>query len=330
MKQILLLSSDQKNKFGVNNVISSLTKNLSKYFKIKTTISIVNLFNKKFDILYLHGCWRLRFLLYFVFAKLNNLKIFISPHGMLDPGSLNERKLIKYISWTLYQKYIFKFSDCIIVNSKNEKNNLIKMIKHKNIKVITHGIDLINYKKKKLKQIVSPNFVFFSRIHPIKNLKELVNQWVQHKIYKKYKLTIYGDIGNKKYFNEIINIIKDKENIIYKGPLYKKKIQTLSNFDVFIFPSKSENFGLVVLEALSAGLFILFNKNLPWNKIEKMGFGLSHNFNQNNLLFKVKKIEKNLIKIKNENNLKKIKSFLQKNHNWKIISYEYYKLFKNI
>ena len=46
MKQILLLSSDQKNKFGVNNVISSLTKNLSKYFKIKTTISIVNLFNK--------------------------------------------------------------------------------------------------------------------------------------------------------------------------------------------------------------------------------------------------------------------------------------------
>ena len=99
---------------------------------------------------------------------------------------------------------------------------------------------------------------------------------------------------------------------------------------MFIFPSKSENFGLVVLEALSAGLFILFNKNLPWNKIEKMGFGLSHNFNQNNLLFKVKKIEKNLIKIKNENNLKKIKSFLQKNHNWKIISYEYYKLFKNI
>ena len=35
-----------------------------------------------------------------------------------------------------------------------------------------------------------------------------------------------------------------EENFIYKGPLYKNKIKTLSKYDVLIYPSLSENFGL--------------------------------------------------------------------------------------
>ena len=39
----------------------------------------------------------------------------------------------------------------------------------------------------------------------------------------------------------------------------KNKILNLSTYDVFILPSKSENFGLVVLEALNAGLYLILN-----------------------------------------------------------------------
>ena len=79
---------------------------------------------------------------------------------------------------------------------------------------------------------------------------------------------------------------------------------------MFIFPSKSENFELLFWK-LYIGLFILFNKNLPWNKIEKMDLDYLIILLKTIYYLKLK-IEKNLIKIKNENNLKKLKVFFKK------------------
>ena len=59
--------------------------------------------------------------LYFLLAKVKGVKVVISPHGMIDQNSLNQKKFKKKLALLLYQKLIFKNSDLIIVNSKFEK-----------------------------------------------------------------------------------------------------------------------------------------------------------------------------------------------------------------
>ena len=91
------------------------------------------------DILHIHGCWKIRLLLFFLLAKTTGVKV-ISPHGMMDKNFLNQKKTKKKIALFLYQKLIFKNSDLIIVNSKLEKKLLKQISEIRKIRIIYHGV----------------------------------------------------------------------------------------------------------------------------------------------------------------------------------------------
>lgn len=327
--KIFFISSVENNNFGVVQVIQNLKQNLSNIYKINKNGTYKEFFSHDYNLIHLHGCWRINLLIYFLLAKVLQIKIYISPHGMLDPESFKNKKIIKLIAWHLYQKFIFKFSNGIIVNSLNEKKNIKKFLNNINIKIIPHGIipnkeKIIYYKKKG-----SLKFVFFSRIHPIKNLDKLIDIWLNSYNTEKYSLLIYGDVSDGKYLKKILNKIKNIKNIKYMGKIYNKKVRTLSKNDIFIFPSKTENFGLVVLEALRAGLYVVYNKKLPWTILKKKNFGIPFDFDKkNNINFPIKFLENIKKKIRLKNHKVKIDNFLNKNYNWDLISKKYHLFYK--
>lgn len=321
MIKVLFVSSESNNSFGVNRVVFSLKKFLYKKCKFSYEQNLLKFLKSKYHLIHIHGCWSLRLLFFFIFSKLKKTKIIVSPHGMLDPFSFNQKKFIKLVIWYLYQKYIFMFSNEIIVNSNKERNNVYKIIKHSNIKVIPHGIEFNNrIKKIKNKKL---EFVFFSRIHHSKNLLELIDLWTNKVFFKNYNLSIYGEISDLNYFNKLNNKIRNFKNIKYKGALYKNKIQRLSVYDIFIFPSKSENFGLVILEALASGLYLILNNNLPWQHLSKKGFATLINFEKNSLKKEIKNLEKIKKKIRSLKYINKSHLYLSTNYSWKEISNEY-------
>jgi len=331
MIKVFYTSSENNNCFGVNQVLSSLKSFLDKKYIINCTGSLSQFINVKYDLIHIHGCWKISLLFYFILSKIKKLKIVVSPHGMLDPNSINQKKIIKLIYWHLFQKFIFLFADQIIVNSVLEKKNVNKLIKDKNIKVIPHGIELdYKYPLKKNRQKNSFNFVFFSRIHPSKNLHSIINLWTSDKFFKKLNLTIYGEISDSNYFQKISNQIIKFDNINYKGALYKNKIKILSNYDIFIFLSKSENFGLVILEALASGMYIILSNNLPWKHLNKFKFASLINYRNNNLKKEIKKITHMKKYIRSVNYQKKTKLFLKKYYDWKDISNVYLKIYQNL
>ena len=328
MIKIFFVTSESKNSFGVNEVVKFLSKELSKYCLIYKKNPIYYLINQKIDILHIHGCWSIKIFFYFLLAKINSIKIIISPHGMIDPYSFSQKVIQKKFAWLIFQKAIFKLSNMIIVNSYLEKKNVFSITKNQNIKIIPHGIKISNIDRmRKIGPNREINFVFFSRIHPGKNLMQLVDIWLNSNFFKKFKLTIYGEITDHSYFFKIKNKIANIKNIIYKGPLYKNKIMELSRYDVFLFPSKSENFGLVVLEALSAGLFLIINKNLPWNRLKNKKLASLIKFSEKNL---IKSIQDNKKNIFSNSRRKVINKFLKKNYDWNKISQIYLNIYKFI
>ena len=50
-------------------------------------------------------------------------------------------------------------------------------------------------------------------------------------------------------------------------PPRQQVVDTLQNYHLFFLPTLAENFGYVILEALTAGCIVLTSDRSPWNKV---------------------------------------------------------------
>ena len=66
-------------------------------------------------------------------------------------------------------------------------------------------------------------------------------------------------------------------------PVFKNKDKVFQDYDLFILPSKSENFGYVILEAIQFGLPVLTTNSTPWQIIEKKNIGWIIDSNLNDI-----------------------------------------------
>ena len=329
MLKVLYFTSEKKKKFGVYKVVDILKKKQSNKFKVKSSNNILDIFFFKPEIIHLHGCWRPKLFIIFLLAKIRFIKVVISPHGMIDPLSFAQKKIKKSLAWFLYQKFIFLYSNLIIVNSKFEKKNLLKKLDFsKNVEIIKHGVD-ITKKKINVRKNNKLSFVFFSRIHPSKNLMKLVRIWKRDDFFD-YTLDIYGEIEDVKYFENFKDEIKNSENINYKGKINNDLNLKLSKYDIFLHPSESENFGLVILEAMSCGLFPVVNKKLDWKILSKKRLGHSLNFTNRNLKKLIFKLNKLKHEIRHKRFKKKLKDFLIENYNWNLIIEDYHRNYNKL
>ena len=133
MLKILYFTSETNNKFGVSKVVNDIKKKQNNKINIKLSNNFLDILNFNPQIIHIHGCWQPKLFIIFLIAKIISKKIVISPHGMIDPFSFNQKKIKKTIAWFLYQRYIFYYSNLIIVNSKLEKYNKVSR-KYKNYK----------------------------------------------------------------------------------------------------------------------------------------------------------------------------------------------------
>lgn len=132
------------------------------------------------------------------------------------------------------------------------------------IVVIPHGVDKIrsnSYKPKKTKEDTLKLLYVGALIelkgihHIIQTIKELVNQNI------KVTLTIVGKGNYEKNLRILSEKLKMEENIYWCQPLFGEKLyEKYLSSDIFLLLSKSESYGLVVSEALSAGLPCIVSK----------------------------------------------------------------------
>ena len=116
---------------------------------------------------------------------------------------------------------------------------------------------------------------FLSRISPMKNLDYALRLLALVRVAVRF--CIYGPIEDAAYWAEcqsLIAALPPNIHVEYMGMVeHPHVVQTLAQHDVFLFPTRGENFGHVIHEALRAGLTLIISNNTPWKQLEENGVG---------------------------------------------------------
>ena len=214
-------------------------------------------------------------------------KKIISVRGMLHPGALTQKQNKKrfFLSalkmFNINRKNIFHATDetesQFVLNEFGVKSN-----------VVVAG----NFSKSFEAQFPLPkqkgtlSICTIALVSPMKN-HLLILEALSH-CQNKIMYNIYGPIKDDLYWQEckkIIARLPDNIDVHYHGEIKPAGVQEiLRQHHLFIMPSKSENFGHSIAEALSAGRPVITSHNTPWNNLESNIAGLNTDLNKESLL----------------------------------------------
>jgi glycosyltransferase involved in cell wall biosynthesis len=119
-------------------------------------------------------------------------------------------------------------------------------------------------------------FGFVGRINPIKNIDLLLEAWAKlgNKT-ENCELIIAGE-GNAIYKKQLTDFVSDKglKNVVFCGFLSGNDLtEMVSSFDYQLLVSKSENFGMVIPEALVCGVPCIATQGTPWKELNSRNCG---------------------------------------------------------
>jgi len=220
-----------------------------------------------------------------------NVKVIISPHGYLEPEKMKVSLFKKKIVLGLFEGRNLRNSSALVACSAQEALSIRNFGLPQPIAIIPNGVDEAltrksqraggkeAFKKKYLVKGDVKILLFLSRIHPFKGLKLLLRAIVAIKseFYKNKWVFIIAGIDENNHEDELKAFVVEnnlEDIVLFVGPQYDEdKIQALDAADCFILPSKGENFGIVVIEALVRGLPVITTMTTPWKALITLNCG---------------------------------------------------------
>jgi glycosyltransferase involved in cell wall biosynthesis len=250
--------------------------------------SLVRLINETYhDVLYLNSFFNFSFTILPLLArrlgKLPNRPVVLAPRGEFSPGALGIG-----ILKTLKKKIFIAAAKCTGIyrdvtwqaSSEHEANDINRVFPGS--KGMIHvAPDLTPlHEENQLKQTERGKneplkILFLSRITPKKNLEFALE--VLETVSARAEFHIYGTIEDQSYWDrcrEIIERIPSNISVQYCGAVnHEEVLEIMQAHDLFFFPTKGENFGHVIFEALAAGTPVLISDQTPWKDLEEKGVG---------------------------------------------------------
>lgn len=203
-------------------------------------------------------------------AILLGKKVVWTPHGELDPDAMiystgRKKAVLRFVR--LFKKRILFQSTC------DAETGYI----HDQLGQDTRIVQLPCFVEVVLKQVRSAenHWLFVGRIHPKKAIERLIKALPL--VTPKKQLKVVGDYDNE-YGQEMMALADTmgcREQIEFVG--HKRdteKYQLMANAYCLIMPSHTENFGIVVTEALTQGTPVIASRGTPWQILSDRRAGI--------------------------------------------------------
>lgn len=206
----------------------------------------------------------------------------VSTRGMLEPWAMNHKRWKKDVAWWLYQRRDLKQARRHITSSASETRNVQRLALGVPVATVPNGVDVPEYRPM---QCASESgngrrvrtALFLGRIYPIKGLPMLIDAWARVRP-EGWRMCIAGpdEAGHQKQLERAVSAAGLGDVISFAGPIAPEmRAATFFDADLFVLPTLSESFGMVVAEALAHGLPVLTTTAAPWPILRERGCGWS-------------------------------------------------------
>ena len=203
-------------------------------------------------------------------ARKFRIPLVIHPRGMLEPWALQYRGWKKHLALWLYQRQDLETATLLFATAEQEAQGIRRLGLRQPIAVIPNGVKLAvpqrNGVLDERLQRSPRTALFLSRIHPIKGLLNLVEAWGRVRP-ANWRLCLAGpDEGG--HLTVVMRRVRElglETAVEFVGEVEgDTKTALFANAELFILPTFSENFGVVVAEALACGVPVITTKGAPW------------------------------------------------------------------
>jgi glycosyltransferase involved in cell wall biosynthesis len=209
------------------------------------------------DVVHVHGYHTLLSLEVLYLLQKSKRPIVFSPHY----GPESHNTLLGGKLWGVYKhisKSCFQIADKVICASEFERGNVLRdfQVDPAKIDVIPHGVDVIKHKKTRTaKPGISLIYVgWFIELKGIQYILKAMSK-LNTELDAHVTLTLVGKGDYQERLMELARELNVADAVFWHPPLFDDALYTkLQEADILLLLSRSENFGIVVAEALALGV----------------------------------------------------------------------------
>jgi glycosyltransferase involved in cell wall biosynthesis len=230
------------------------------------------------DVVHLTGAYSFPTIPTLALAHMRRRPVLWSPRGALlaSHAWADARRQHAKRAWERVCQGVMASSTLLHTTSEEEKTASIARMPGIRAVVIPNGVDVPPpFASRRWKPDGILRLMFLGRIDPKKGLPALIEAvgLLEHGA---VRLGIYGT-GDAEYVGGLKRLVASRglEAVAhFHGHVDgDKKRQAFAEADVCVLPSFSENFGMVVAEALAHGLPVIVSRGVPWPELDRRGCG---------------------------------------------------------
>ena len=235
------------------------------------------------DLVHVHGIWHLPGWLAGRAALRARRPYVLSPRGMLADGALGHHRARKRVAYRAFTRRHVAGAALLHAGSDDEAHGLAELGVPVPIITVPNGIDPPDampprgaFRRTLGLADDDPVVVFLGRIHPHKRLDLLAAAFAAVRAARPAaRLVIAGpdEDGHRQTIEPLFAGLQP--SVHWLGEVADgDKWRLLADADALVLCSRSESFGLSVLEGMAAGVPVVVTRTCPWADVEREGCGL--------------------------------------------------------
>lgn len=232
------------------------------------------------NIVHLHGLWMYPGLAVLRWHRETDLPYVCSVHGMLAPVALDFSRWKKRLVRALFQDQSLAEATILHATTAVEVQEIRDFGLNNPVATVPLGIHPTAVPE--VQAARSPRRVLsLGRVHPKKGLDHLVKAWAKLEAeFPGWQLDIVGP-EEAKYGAELRQLVKKLalKRLSILPPVYgADRNHCMASAEVFVLPTRNENFALTVAESLMMQTPVIVTKRAPWSglKTERCGWWIDH------------------------------------------------------
>ncbi|MFK7960390.1 MAG: glycosyltransferase [Phycisphaerales bacterium] len=239
--------------------------------------------------LHLHGMWSPRSVQLGRLARARRVPYVISPHGMLDEWSMQQKQLKKRAYLWITGRRWLEGAATLLCTAEAELQQAQRWMPHNRGTSLPLIMDLEPFREPVGPELAAARFpevasddpvcLFLSRIHVKKGVERLIEAMAQLRSGGTPVRAIVAGSGDEDYSAALQRQVGERgldDSISFPGFVRgREKVSLYEACELFVLPTSQENFGFVIFEAMAAGTPVITTRGVDtWPEIESSGGGV--------------------------------------------------------